>query len=258
MSTAEEFEDDFDDMYDDDEGGISGFVILLIGLAILAIFAALVFFAYQQGIRNAQTPTLAADPGPARVEQTIDLGASPREQEVFDELERAPATEVLADATDDTDPLAGFDETVSAAANTARSEPAPVAPANDPVTTEPEEDPVASSARPVPTVTQTAPPAPVRADPVISTALAAPTSGTHVVQVVATRSNEEAMAYYDRMQRDLGAMLDGKGPDIERADLGSRGVFYRLRIGPFSSKESASNYCKRLKGRGQDCLVKAL
>ncbi len=81
--------------------------------------------------------------------------------------------------------------------------------------------------------------------------------GTHVVQVGAFRSEGEADVFWNRLQDRFGGFLDGKGKDIERADLGSRGTFYRLRIAGFSSKDSASSYCEGLKARNQDCLVKA-
>ena len=83
-------------------------------------------------------------------------------------------------------------------------------------------------------------------------------SGSHVVQVGAFRSNDEAMAQWGRMQTKMGDFLLGKGPDVETADLGDRGVYYRLRVGPFSSSDDAKTYCAGLKERGQDCLVKAL
>ena len=77
------------------------------------------------------------------------------------------------------------------------------------------------------------------------------------MQVGAFRSEGEADVFWNRLQDRFGGFLDGKGKDIERADLGSRGTFYRLRIAGFSSKDSASSYCEGLKARNQDCLVKA-
>ena len=79
-----------------------------------------------------------------------------------------------------------------------------------------------------------------------------------MVQVGAFRSNDEAMAQWGRMQTKLGDFLNGKSPDVERADLGDRGVYHRLRIGPFSSSDAAKTYCADLKERGQDCLIKSL
>ena len=42
---------------------------------------------------------------------------------------------------------------------------------------------------------------------------------------------------------------------IERADLGARGVFYRLRAGAFGSREGASDFCDAYKSTGGDCIV---
>ena len=59
------------------------------------------------------------------------------------------------------------------------------------------------------------------------------------------------------MESRLGAYPDGKTPDVERADLGDKGIYYRLRLGPFASRDAAADYCLGLKDRGQDCIVKA-
>jgi cell division septation protein DedD len=82
-------------------------------------------------------------------------------------------------------------------------------------------------------------------------------SGSHLVQVGAFRSEQEATAQWTSLQKKLGDLAAGKSDDIERADLGAKGVYYRLRIGPFSSKADATQYCGELKQRGTDCLIKA-
>ena len=41
----------------------------------------------------------------------------------------------------------------------------------------------------------------------------------------------------------------------QRADLGERGIYYRLRINGFASREAANEYCQTLQSRGQACLV---
>ncbi len=82
-------------------------------------------------------------------------------------------------------------------------------------------------------------------------------SGSHVVQVGAFRSNGEADAYWSGMETKLGDYLQYKSKHVEVADLGERGVYYRLRVGPFMSAEAAKTYCSGLKERGQDCLTKA-
>ncbi len=80
-------------------------------------------------------------------------------------------------------------------------------------------------------------------------------SGTHVVQVGSFRSEEEALADWRRIERRFPQLLAGTGRHIEPADLGERGVFYRLRIGPFGSVDGARTHCQALKDGGQDCLA---
>jgi len=45
-------------------------------------------------------------------------------------------------------------------------------------------------------------------------------------------------------------------PIIKRADLGSKGVYYRAQIGPFSS-EQARRECDNLKAAGGQCFVQS-
>ena len=79
-----------------------------------------------------------------------------------------------------------------------------------------------------------------------------------MLQIGAFRSNGDAVAQWNRVQARIGDFLDDKTYHVEEADLGERGVYHRLRIGPFVSKDAASSFCAELKTRGQDCLVKSL
>jgi cell division protein FtsN len=45
---------------------------------------------------------------------------------------------------------------------------------------------------------------------------------------------------------------------VQKADLGSKGVWYRLQIGPIVDKTAATKLCGQLKSQGHpDCLVMA-
>lgn len=99
---------------------------------------------------------------------------------------------------------------------------------------------------------------PTRLTPARSSASISAINGSHVVQVGAFRSEAEADTYWTRLQNRFGSFLDGKVKDVERADLGDRGVYYRLRIASFNSSDAAKSYCTSLKSRNQDCLVKSL
>lgn len=46
-------------------------------------------------------------------------------------------------------------------------------------------------------------------------------------------------------------------PDIQTADLGAKGVWYRLRIGPFAGKATAARSCEKMMKKGVSCLIAA-
>lgn len=269
MTTADEnYDDDYSDYDamddDDDESGLSGFSVLMIGLVMFGAFAATTYVFYQKGIKQGErragieTPYVAADPEPIKIE-TADAGTSVDEREVYDVFdgEEPAAVTVIDQAPEeplDRNPEDAIGELTADVAEQADAVIANLA----------EEDAEVFDALPTPqpepvAVTE---PTPVNATPADTTRPAATSrsavSGSHVVQVGAFRSNDEALAKWSGMQSKIGAVLGDKSFDIERADLGDKGVYHRLRIGPFVSSDSANAYCASLKQNGQDCLPKKL
>ena len=86
---------------------------------------------------------------------------------------------------------------------------------------------------------------------------AASTAGDYVVQIGAFRTMEEADQAWNRFTGRYGSFADGHGRDIETADLGERGIYHRLRIAGFETRDGATSYCNELKSAGQDCLVRS-
>jgi len=276
MTTADDNYDDeyseYDGMDDDeDEGGLSGFSVLMIGLVMFGAFAATTYVFYQKGIKQGErragieTPYVAADPEPIKIE-TADAGASIEDREVYDIYdgeEPAPVT-VIDEAPEepvDRNPedaigaiTAGIaDDVVEEADAIIANLEEEDAAAFDPI---PEPEPVPVTEPTPANATATTPePAPTPA-PAASSRSAI--SGSHVVQVGSFRSNDEALAKWSSMQSKIGAVLGDKSFDIEAADLGARGVYHRLRVGPFASSDAANAYCATLKQNGQDCLPKRL
>jgi cell division septation protein DedD len=79
------------------------------------------------------------------------------------------------------------------------------------------------------------------------------------VQVASHRQQAEAVAAFADLQQRYPNLISGYQPLIQRADLGERGIFYRLRIGPVADKGSADQLCASLKSAGlPGCLVRAL
>lgn len=79
--------------------------------------------------------------------------------------------------------------------------------------------------------------------------------GAYTVQVTSQRSPEQARAAFSNIQSRLPSVLGGYQPDIKRADLGDRGIYYRVRVGSFADQAGAGAFCQSIKQAGGDCLV---
>ncbi|MEN3976486.1 SPOR domain-containing protein [Emcibacter sp. SYSU 3D8] len=77
------------------------------------------------------------------------------------------------------------------------------------------------------------------------------------VQVGAGRTEEEARFRWARLMGANADLLDAAELYIYKADLGLKGVFYRVQIGRFSTRPAAIGLCERLKARKVDCFVTA-
>jgi hypothetical protein len=75
-----------------------------------------------------------------------------------------------------------------------------------------------------------------------------------LVQVSSQRSEETAQSTFNDLQKRFPAILGKYEPNIQRADLGARGVYYRVRVGPFTGPD-AQKVCDALKGAGGDCIL---
>ncbi|WP_421724105.1 SPOR domain-containing protein [Bauldia sp.] len=118
----------------------------------------------------------------------------------------------------------------------------------------PTPQPEASAPAPAPE-----PPANTNGGPIdlaAGTVPAGPAAGTGgvLVQVSAQRTEEAARSTYRELQARYPGILGPYQAAIIRADLGDRGIYYRVRIGPFSDSDAA-RLCDDLKAAGGDCLL---
>ncbi len=75
------------------------------------------------------------------------------------------------------------------------------------------------------------------------------------VQLASHRSDAEARSTYAAMQRRYAQVLGQYQPVIQPANLGERGTYHRLRVGPFASRNDAITVCNALKDAGGTCIV---
>lgn len=107
-------------------------------------------------------------------------------------------------------------------------------------------------AAPVAPTVQPKPAAPIAAAPV---AITPPPGGggDFMVQLSASGSEAEARNSFAAASRKYSA-LSGRSVDIQRADLGAKGVFYRARV-PAGSREQAAALCQQVQSQGGQCMV---
>jgi|GEM_PF-3134505 len=86
-----------------------------------------------------------------------------------------------------------------------------------------------------------------------------PQTGERVVliQLGAYKDSPRAIAKraWQRIQRKHGTVIGDLAPVIVEADLGVKGVYQRLRTGPFATTADAKSMCKQLRSRNQRCYV---
>jgi len=78
--------------------------------------------------------------------------------------------------------------------------------------------------------------------------------GGFLVQVSSQRSEATALETFSELQRRYPSILGDRAPNIQRADLGERGIYYRVRVG-YPTREQAVRMCENLKAAGGDCLL---
>jgi cell division septation protein DedD len=77
----------------------------------------------------------------------------------------------------------------------------------------------------------------------------------YAIQLGSVRSRQEANVEWERLRRNHGDILGGLRPQVVEADLGQRGMFYRLQAGPITSQTSARQLCTSLVDRKVACIV---
>ncbi|MEQ8736566.1 MAG: SPOR domain-containing protein [Rhodospirillaceae bacterium] len=276
-----------DDYYGRDQAGGKGRTIgLVVGVvvgAIIAGAAAWTVFGPGANQDTARTPLIVANPEPykARPEDPGGMQVENQDKLVYErvggatppagaenilpppEAPKAPAPEPVPESAPDTAPE-------SVTAPIAVPTPSAAAPIAEPATVPAESDslqppppaPAAETpAAPVATATPASPVEPQvepQAEPTTAASSSAtrdPLSGDHLIQIAALRSEEAAQAEWQRISSRYASLLAAYRPVIVRADLGERGIFFRLRAGPVNGRPAADELCAALAAENIGCLV---
>jgi hypothetical protein len=99
-------------------------------------------------------------------------------------------------------------------------------------------------------------PAPKLAPPSKPAKVQAPVrDGRYRIQIAALRSKPAVQREWERLLQAHGELLDTYRLYVEQVDLGARGVFFRLRVGPLAREQAARRLCTALTARKVPCVV---
>jgi cell division protein FtsN len=232
-------------------------LLIVLALLVLAMFAGFVWLAYSEGVARgrSEAPVVTAEAGPTRVAPQSPGGAA-QPYKGFKVYEQpAPPDE---DTAQNSAPAA------AQSAKTASAPPAAMTKAPAPAAKPPAPKVAAAAPKPAPAPVKSqarateppqAPAGPAAAPPKpLNTASAAP-AGPIVLQIGAYKSRADADTAWTIYKSKHAALLAGYSPNIEQADLGDKGVWYRLRIAGFSGRDVALALCDRLKADGGSCFL---
>lgn len=79
--------------------------------------------------------------------------------------------------------------------------------------------------------------------------------GAFLAQIASLKSADAADAAWTRFARRAPALFQPARKDVQQADLGERGVYFRVRAGYFATRADAAQFCGQVKALGQECLV---
>ncbi len=80
-------------------------------------------------------------------------------------------------------------------------------------------------------------------------------AGDYFVQLASVKSDQSARQEWARLRKGHAELFDDLALDVQRADLGDRGIFYRIRTGPFPNLATAQDLCAQIKAAKLGCLV---
>ena len=268
QSPLGEYDED-DETFDAREDSRRGPLLLTTAAAVFVLFIAVVWSAYQQGVRDRDEPSrIVADSTPYR-ERPADPGGTETPDldiEAYERISgdtsgdggttpRAGPEEPVEDSgrpalrLDETTP----DQTVSDTSGNNSTETDVTANTSPPQRTEPER-----TVEPAETPVSTPPPPaeqPAEETPAAMAVPAPTSSGNWVVQIGSFRTEDEAESAWVNFITGYSDISAGASPDIQSAEIEGRGTYHRLRIAAFAGRDEASAFCAALQARGQDCYA---
>jgi hypothetical protein len=236
-------------------------IMLAAGVAVL--FVGGLWFAYHQGTKHATVAVASGSSGGGAAAENVPLIRADT-----DPVKVKPDKVGGMNIPDKDDPL----YTMGRGGNAEHILPPPEAPQPRPVAPPPPPPPPQANSQapaiappgafpaplpaPPPGAVQ-GKPAPKPAEPKAPAKPAEPATGGSPtkIQLASLRTPDEARDEWQRLKRDNPDLLGKLTAVAVKADLGERGVWYRVEAGPVGDKAAAAKLCKALKERDLGCQL---
>ncbi len=246
---------------DEDSEGSRLPLLIVIALFVLASFGGIVWLAYEKGVASGRSEprTILADTGPIKVApdnsgttetpyKGLKIYQQPAPNEGYDGTTVESAAPPSSPPERSAAPATAAPPLRAPASEAAPHKSAATAPKSEGVT------------NPVTTAAPTEPGNSSEASLPASSAVSAPPEsaigqGTYLLQIGSYKSQAEADASWSSFQAKHSALIGGVSSHVKMADLGGKGVWYRLRVGPFADKDAANAMCERIKADGGNCFL---
>jgi hypothetical protein len=238
------------------------FGLAALAAGVVALFVGGMWFAYHEGTKHAMLPASAATGTSGATGSTADN--VPLIRADTEPVKIKPTNPGGMEVPDKDNPLYG-----AKSAPTEKLLPPPEMPQPRP-TAPPVQAQLPPLAAPGPAPAPAPPPVhavPPRAAPMTPAQIAAlakpsapsagdtATVGAVRVQLASLRSPDEAREEWTRLKRENADLLGKLTAVAVRADLGDKGIYYKIEVGPLGSKTAASQLCGALHDRDLDCQL---
>ena len=227
----------------------------VLALLVMALFAGGLWFAYLKGTRsagtsmaNADVPLIRADPRPTKVKPEHPGGMEVPDKDNLIYNPSHPQIEHLLPPPEKPLPRAGasLPQVAASAPATTQGQTGPITPALPPMAS-------ASSQPQKSLVAPHGPGAPALSKPLPGQAAAG--TAELRLQLGSVRNEDAARQEWERIKRKNSDLLGGLRATPVRADLGEKGVFYRIQTAPVADPAVAERLCSELKQRNIGCII---
>jgi tetratricopeptide (TPR) repeat protein len=182
-------------------------------------------------VRKPDLPMGVEPPATLVAANTTEIGSSNVQKSAKLFTDRVPQTEAVAEIK----PFAKAPEKMIVVASVPQIPPAAKPKAKLAKVVEPAADDIVTAA--------------VDPAPVVEAAI----SGWNV-QVASAASEDAAWSTWKKMQKKF-TVLSSEKASVVKADLGTKGIFYRVKLTGFANQPDAAASCSKLKGKGVACFI---